>query len=149
MNRRVWRYQREVIRICISKNNRQIQWSKEKVQKDKQWSTKHTHKSKDRVTRTPIKIMGELRRSERVRSSCSTSDTRRVTLITNPVISDEWGKCLRQVEHIRGNFWHRYSITVNFLFITVYSYEHYFYSIDNVVCGIIYLHIFNTTWLCE
>ena len=31
------------------------QWSKEKVQKDKQLhvSTKHTHKTKDRVTRTP------------------------------------------------------------------------------------------------
>ena len=28
------------------------QWPKEKVQKDKQRSTKHTHKNKDRVTRT-------------------------------------------------------------------------------------------------
>ena len=27
-------------------------WPKEKVQKDKQRSTKHTHKTKDRVTRT-------------------------------------------------------------------------------------------------
>ena len=31
------------------------QWPKEKVQKDKQRSTKHTHKTKDRVTRTPLK----------------------------------------------------------------------------------------------
>ena len=31
------------------------QWLKEKVQKDKQRSTKHTHKTKDRVTRTPLK----------------------------------------------------------------------------------------------
>jgi hypothetical protein len=30
------------------------QWPKEKVQKDKQWSTKHTYKTKDRVTRTPL-----------------------------------------------------------------------------------------------
>ena len=29
--------------------------AKEKVQKDKQRSTKHTHKNKDRVTRTPLK----------------------------------------------------------------------------------------------
>jgi hypothetical protein len=29
---------------------------RKKVQKDKQRSTKHTHKSKDRVTRTPLKI---------------------------------------------------------------------------------------------
>ena len=31
------------------------QRSKEKVQNDKQRSTKHTHKTKDRVTRTPLK----------------------------------------------------------------------------------------------
>jgi hypothetical protein len=30
------------------------QWPKEKVQKDKQRSTKHTYKTKDRVTRTPL-----------------------------------------------------------------------------------------------
>jgi hypothetical protein len=32
---------------------------KEKVQKDKQRSTKHTHKTKDRVPRTPPLIQGE------------------------------------------------------------------------------------------
>jgi hypothetical protein len=32
-----------------------IQWPKEKVQKNKQRSTKHTYKTKDRVTRTPLK----------------------------------------------------------------------------------------------
>jgi hypothetical protein len=37
-----------------------IQWSKEKVQKDKQRSTKHTHKAEDRVTRTPLKTEGIL-----------------------------------------------------------------------------------------
>jgi hypothetical protein len=31
------------------------QWPKEKVQKDKQRSTKHTYKTKDRVTQTPLK----------------------------------------------------------------------------------------------
>jgi hypothetical protein len=31
------------------------QWPKEKVQKDKQRSTKHTYKTKDRVTRTHYK----------------------------------------------------------------------------------------------
>jgi hypothetical protein len=34
--------------------------AKKKVQKDKQRSTKHTHKTKDRVTRTPLKTGGEL-----------------------------------------------------------------------------------------
>jgi hypothetical protein len=32
-----------------------IQWPKEKVQKDEQRSTKHTHKTKDQVTRIPLK----------------------------------------------------------------------------------------------
>jgi hypothetical protein len=60
--------------------------AKRKVQKDKQRSTKHTHKAKNRLTRTPQKTWGELRCSGRVSSSCSTSDTRRASLVTNPVI---------------------------------------------------------------
>ena len=63
------------------------QWPKEKVQKDKKRSTKHTHKTKDRVTRTPLKTGGELRCSGRVSSSCSTGGTHGVTLVTNPLIS--------------------------------------------------------------
>ena len=34
------------------------QWPTEKVQKNKQRSTKHTYKTKDRVTRTPLKNRG-------------------------------------------------------------------------------------------
>ena len=34
------------------------QWPKEKVQTNKQRSTRHTHKTKDRVTRTPLKAGG-------------------------------------------------------------------------------------------
>jgi len=60
-------------RTRISKKNRQhFFWSKKKVQKDKQRSTKHTYKTKYRVTRTPLKTGGELRYSGRVSSSCST-----------------------------------------------------------------------------
>ena len=33
----------------------ETQWPRENGQKDKQRSTKHTHKTKDRVTRTPLK----------------------------------------------------------------------------------------------
>ena len=51
----------------------------------------YTYKTKDRVTRTPLKTGGELRRSGRVCSCYSTSGTRRVNLVTNPVISREWG----------------------------------------------------------
>ena len=54
---------KEVIRIRISKENRQ---HNDQKKKDKQRSTKHTHKTKDRVTRTPLKTGGELRCSGRV-----------------------------------------------------------------------------------
>jgi hypothetical protein len=74
-----------VIIIRISKKNRQHNGQKKKVRKDKQRSTKHTHTTKDRVTRTPLK-------SGRISSSRSASGTRRVNLVTNPVISHERGK---------------------------------------------------------
>jgi hypothetical protein len=45
---------RVVIRIRISKKNRQ-----HNGQKEKQRSTKHTHKTKNRVTRTALKTGGE------------------------------------------------------------------------------------------
>jgi hypothetical protein len=82
-------YTEGVIRI---EEEQTTQWPKEQGQKDKQRSTKHTHKAKDQVTRTPLKIGDELRCSRRVRSSCSTSGTYRVNLVTNPVISHECGK---------------------------------------------------------
>jgi len=49
--RRVWRYQRGNQNPYIEEEQT-TQWPKEKVKKDKQRSTKHTHKTKDRVTRT-------------------------------------------------------------------------------------------------
>jgi len=44
---------------------------------------KHTHKTKDQVTRTPLKTEGERMCSGRVSSSCSTSGT----LITDFLIT--------------------------------------------------------------
>ena len=70
--RRVWRYQRGNQNPYIEEEQT-TQWPQEKVQKDKQRSTKHTYKTNDRVTRTPLKIGGEPRCSGRVSSSCSTS----------------------------------------------------------------------------
>ena len=61
--------------------------AKRKVQKDKQRSTKHTYKTKDRVSGTPLKT--EFMSSGRVGSSCSTSDTRPVNLHTKRLISHE------------------------------------------------------------
>jgi hypothetical protein len=60
-------------------------------------------KLKDWVTQTPLQTGDELRCSGRVSSSCSTSDTCCVNLVTN---EERTGKCLRQVEHIHGHLWH-------------------------------------------
>jgi hypothetical protein len=60
-----WRYN---IHMKLTKS------PKEKVQKDERRSTKHTYKTKDWVTWTPLKTGGELGCSGRVGSSCSTSD---------------------------------------------------------------------------
>ena len=57
--RRVWRYQRGNQNPYIEEEQT-TQWLKEKVQKDKQRSTKHTHKAKDWVTWTLLKIGGDL-----------------------------------------------------------------------------------------
>ena len=65
-----------------------------------------TQKTKDLAKRTPQKTGSVLRCSGMVSSSTSTCGTRRVTLVTNPVISHEkerTGKRLRQVEHIRSH----------------------------------------------
>ena len=63
--RRVWRYQRGNPNPDIEEEQT-TRWPKEKVQKDKQRSTIHTHKTKDRVTRTSLETGDELR--------CSSSD---------------------------------------------------------------------------
>ena len=68
-----------VIRIRKSSKNRQHNGQRKK---NKQRSTRHTHKTKDRVTQTPLKTRGELGCSGRV-----SSDTHRVNLVTNAVLS--------------------------------------------------------------
>ena len=47
-----------VIKTRISKKNRQYNGQKKKIQMDKQRSTKHTHKTTDRETRTSQKKLG-------------------------------------------------------------------------------------------
>jgi hypothetical protein len=95
--RRVWRYQREVIRICKSKKNTQHNFQKKK----------------DTISRTPLQTGGELRCPGRVSSSCFTS--------YKPGDKSWMGKgppkCLRQVEHIRGHLWHRCSVMINQLIV--------------------------------
>ena len=60
-----------VIRICKSKEDLQHNGQKKKGLKKWQQSTKHTHKTKDRVTRTSLKTGGELMCSGKVSSSCA------------------------------------------------------------------------------
>ena len=47
--RRVWRYQRGNQNLYFAEQT--TQWPNEQVQNDKHRSTKHTYKTKDRVTR--------------------------------------------------------------------------------------------------
>ena len=76
----------------------------------KRKSTKHTYKTKDRVTQTTLKTgVNSCFPEGRVSSSCSASCICRVNLVRNSVMNEEWtGKYLRQVEHIRGHLWHIY-----------------------------------------
>ena len=81
---------KEVIGIRKSKDKQHNgQMKKDKMTK---WSTKHTHKTKYRVTRTPLKTGGGLGCSGRVSIICFTNDARRVTLVTDLVISHKWEK---------------------------------------------------------
>jgi hypothetical protein len=92
-----------VIRIRISKTNRQHNDQKKKYKRTNNDLEKHTHKTKDRVTRTPLKTGGEPRWSGRVGSSCSTNGTHRVNLVTNSVIIRESGK-YREVFTTSGTY---------------------------------------------
>ena len=80
------------------------QCPKEKGQKGKQRSKKHTQNTNYRATRTPLRIEDEIKCSGKVWSSCSTIGARRVNIVTKPVMNEErTGKCLRQLEPIRGH----------------------------------------------
>jgi len=74
-----------VIRIRISKKNRQHNGQKKKY--------KRTNNDLQNIhIKLKLKTGGELRCSGRVGSSCSTNGTRRVNLVTNSVVNREWGK---------------------------------------------------------
>jgi hypothetical protein len=82
------------ILLVLLRKNRQHNGQKKKYKRTNNdlQNIQCTYKTKDRVTRTPQKNGGELKCPGRVSSSCSTSGTRRANLVTNPVISREWGK---------------------------------------------------------
>ena len=83
--RRVIKYQRGNQNFV---NPRRTDNTAKEIPKDKQKSTKHTHKAKDQVARTPLKTGGGLMCSGRVSSSRTTSGTRHVKLITSLITSN-------------------------------------------------------------
>ena len=83
---RVWKYEWGNHHPYIEEEQAK-KMAKQNEQMDKQRSTKHTIISTDRVIRTGLKTWGEPMCSGRIRSSTSSSDTSRVNLVTNPVIS--------------------------------------------------------------
>jgi hypothetical protein len=77
MGRRVFRYQRGNQNPYIEEEQI-IQWPKEKVQKYKQRSKKHTYKTEYRVTRTQTKNRGRiqvLRKGEQYLLHCTRYNT--------------------------------------------------------------------------
>ena len=107
----IWRFERGNIRI----QGHTLQCLTEKGQKNTQWSINTTLKTWLINTTTIKKNPGALGGRE-VSSSCSTRDTRRVTLVTNPVIGTGWGKdmYLWLTGHFQGRLWHIYnSVTIN------------------------------------
>jgi hypothetical protein len=89
----------EVIRIRKSKTNRQHNGQKKRDKRTNN-DLQKIHKTKDRVTRPPLKQGVHTGRSN---SSSSTTDTRRVNLVTNSVISHEGGKH-RKVFTTKGTY---------------------------------------------
>jgi hypothetical protein len=79
------------IRIRKSKRNRRYNVQKKKYKRTNN-DLQNIHKKLKIEKHEQLKTWGELRCSRKVGSSCSTSDSRRVNLVTNPVISYEWGK---------------------------------------------------------
>ena len=75
-----------VVRIRKSRKDRQNNGQKKKDNRTNNDLQNITHRTKDRATPPPFETGGELKCSERVGIACSNSATRRVTLVTNPVI---------------------------------------------------------------
>ena len=71
-----------VIKIHKSMKGRQHNCQKKKDKGTKSDLQNTTQKTKDRTMQNPLNIGDELRCSGRIRSSCSTSTTGRVTLVT-------------------------------------------------------------------
>ena len=89
------------------------QWPKEKVQKDKQRTTKHTHKTKDRVILIPLKTGGEFR--------CS----RMVLCLYSYWRNDQSDPCIRYIKvFLLSDFWSKNSYSTVLWFKVQVSTQH-------------------------
>ena len=79
---------KEVIKIRKSKD-RQHNGQKKKDKRTNNGLQNNAQKTYDRTRRIPLTTGDDLRCSRRTNSCCSTSGTRRVTLVTNQVLSHE------------------------------------------------------------
>jgi hypothetical protein len=77
-----------------------------------------------------LKIGGELRCSERVGNSCSSS--------YKPGDEERTRKCLRQVEHIHGHLWHIYSITVHQVMVVTVRLSKWWFQLNQESTILIY-----------
>ena len=142
--RRIQRYQRGK-QNPYTEEEQTTQWPRGKVQKDKQRSTKHTHKTKDRATRSPLKTESC---SERLSSSCSTSCTRRVNLVTNPVISHEWGKDREVLTTSRTYPWLLWLNNWMYIdWLVIYIHRVYVQNVDINVRILFYLYTIYLSWI--
>ena len=87
----------------MNRREQTTQWSKEIGQKDKQRSTKDTHKTNDRVKGTQLNPEGDRRCSGRVISSCSTSGIRQIILLVDDVYMTV--RCKTTIQAIFFNNW--------------------------------------------
>jgi hypothetical protein len=74
----------------------------------------------------PTNDWGEFRCSRRTCGSSSTSGTRRVNLVANPIIRREYGKdpeVLPTNGTYRWSLWHRYCITVNHVVVATVTFS--------------------------
>jgi hypothetical protein len=78
---------------------------------------KHTHKTKDRVTRTPLKIGGELRCSGRVINSCSTSSSHANRARSMSVVANENNDLFFLSIDIHEGTLHSKLFIISFLFL--------------------------------
>ena len=103
---RVWRYQRGYQNPYIE-DEQKTQWPKEKCKR-----TNNDLQNMHIKLKTRLKTGGQIRCSGRIGSSCFTSGTRRVNLVTIPVISHECGKD-REVFTTSGTFTFMNKITLS------------------------------------